>query len=100
MSILDNIKRKASAKALGVSDKEMAQMEDMQKTMTAFQYRHEEGGIVVKLSGDGKVQWLEVNGEDREDIKSVINKAHDKMQKELAKKMMESGGLGGLLGRR
>lgn len=99
--MLNKLKRKVSAKAMGISDQQMAEMETMQRQISQMQYRHEENGIVVKMTGDMKVEYLEINGEAREDIKKVINKAHEKMQHELTRKMMEmGGGLGGLLGGR
>lgn len=98
--MLNAIKRKASAKMLGISDKQMIEMEAMQKEISAIEYRHEEDGIVVKMSGDMKIVFLEINGESREDVKKVINKTHDKLQQELARKMMSmGGGLGGMLGK-
>ncbi len=60
----------------------------------------EEKGIKVKVSGDQKVLYVKVDGEEREDIADVINKATKKVQKKAAKKMMEmGGGLSGLLGK-
>lgn len=60
----------------------------------------EEKGIKVKVSGDQKVLYVKVDGEEREDMADVINKATKKVQKKAAKKMMEmGGGLSGLLGK-
>lgn len=96
--MFDTLKRKVAAKTMGVSDARMAEMQEMQRKIAEIQYKHEEDGIMVKLSGDSKIQYLEINGERRDDIKKVLNKAHDKMQHEVSKKMMnDAGGLSGLL---
>jgi len=96
--MLDTLKRKVTAKAMGISDKKMAEVQAIQRQIAEMQYRHEENGIVVKMSGDMKVQYLEINGEARDDIRKAINKTCDKMQHELNRKMMESGSLGDILG--
>ena len=98
--MFNSVKRKASAKMLGISDKQMVEMEQMQREISAIEYRHEEDGVVVKMSGDMKVQFIQIDGETREVVKKAINKAHDKLQQVLARKMMSmGGGLGGLLGK-
>ena len=77
------VKRKAASKALGISEKEITQME-----------------IVVKVTGDMKIAYLEIDGESKEELVKVINKAFEKSQKEIQKKMMgQMGGMGGLLGK-
>lgn len=87
-------------KQLGELNKLRKQAKDLQKELEKITESASEGGVDVKVSGDQKVLYLSVDGEDREDIVEAINKAMKKVQKKAAKKMMEmGGGLGGLLGR-
>ena len=100
--MLGKLKRKAAARSMGVSEKQIADLESMQREVALMEFKHEEGDVTVKVSGDMKIQYLSVDGESRDDIKKAINKAFEKSQKEMAKKMMGSmggGGLSGLLGR-
>ena len=57
----------------------------------------EDGGIVIKVSGDQKVKYLSINGEENKLLVEVINKAMKKSQETAAKKMQEMGGLEGLM---
>ncbi|KKT67524.1 MAG: hypothetical protein UW61_C0007G0001, partial [Candidatus Curtissbacteria bacterium GW2011_GWC1_44_33] len=60
----------------------------------------ERNGMKVVVTGDQKVAYIEINGEERKDLVELINSAMKKVQKEAAKKMMEmGGGLSGLLGK-
>lgn len=96
--MINKIKRKAAAKAMGISDKQMAELESMQKQIQQISARHEEGNVVVKVTGDMKIDYIEIDGEAREDIKKAANKAFEKVQKETQKKMMGAmGGMGGLM---
>lgn len=71
----------------------------LQKQLDQIIESYEAGGIKVKVTGSQKIDYIEVNGEPRDDIKNAVNEAMKKVQKEAAKKMMEmGGGLGGLLG--
>ncbi|GEM_PF-4241145 len=98
--MLGKVKRKAASKALGISEKEIAQMEILQKELAAMQFRHEDKNIVVKVTGDMKIAYLEIDGEPKSELVKVINKAFEKSQKEIQKKMMgQMGGMGGLLGK-
>jgi len=57
------------------------------------------GGLKVKVNGLHEVVYIEIDGEDREDLVRLINKANKKVTLKAAKKMMEmGGGLSGLLG--
>jgi DNA-binding protein YbaB len=88
--MFDKIKAKAAAKAMGISDKQMAEMQALQKQIEEIEIRHEDNGIVVKVSGDMKIKYIEINGEHKEDIEKVINKALNKVQKEVSMKMAGS----------
>ncbi len=75
------------------------QAKTLQKQLEQIVETHEEGDVKVKVSGDQKLQYLAIDGQERDDVVKAINKAMKKVQKEAAKKMMETGGgLSGLLG--
>lgn len=75
------------------------QAKTLQKELEKEEEVYESHGIKVKVNGAQQIVYLEVDGEDRDDIVDVINKAMKNVQKKAAKKMMEmGGGLGGLLG--
>lgn len=75
------------------------QAKQLQKQLEEIELTEERGDIRVRVNGAQQVVYLEVNGEQRDDIVDVINKATKKVQKQAAKKMMEmGGGLSGLLG--
>ena len=84
---------------LGELNKLRKQAKELQKELELITEKVEERDIEVKVSGDQKVVYLKVDGQEREDIVEVINKAMKNVQKKAAKKMMEmGGGLSGLLG--
>ena len=73
---------------------------ELQKELDQIIETYEKGGVKVKVTGSQKVDYVEVGGEERADIKDAINEAMKKVQKEAAKKMLEKGGgLSGLLGK-
>ncbi|MCH7640722.1 YbaB/EbfC family nucleoid-associated protein [Patescibacteria group bacterium] len=84
------LKRKATAKAMGMSDKQVSEMESMQRQMADINLRYEKDGIVVKVTGDMKIDYLEIDGSEREDIKKAVNKAFKKVQLKMAQKMAGS----------
>lgn len=76
-----------------------SQAQKLQKELELITETVEKGDIVVSVSGDQKVRYIKINGEDRRDLTDAINEAMKKVQKESAKKMMDmGGGLSGLLG--
>lgn len=93
--MLDKIKQAREAKKLG---------DQMAKAMAAEKIEIEEGEIKIIVSGaqvtqNQKVEELEVDGEERNDLKDVLNKAFKESQTKTTQKMLEmSGGLKGLLG--
>lgn len=85
-------------KQLNELRKMRSQAQTLQKSLSGQSVGIEERGIKVVVSLDQKIQYLTVDGEERKDLKEVINDGLSKAQKEAAKKMMEmGGGLSGLL---
>lgn len=75
------------------------QAKQIQAELEKIEHTEERGDIRIKVNGSGKVTYLEIDGDRREDLENVINKAMETVQKESAKKMMDmGGGLSGLLG--
>ncbi|MCX7928351.1 MAG: YbaB/EbfC family nucleoid-associated protein [Patescibacteria group bacterium] len=75
------------------------QAQQLQKQLEQVEHTEEKNGILVKVDGTQKIKYLEINGEERNDLVIVINNAMKEVQKKSAKKMMEAGGgLSGLLG--
>lgn len=75
------------------------QAKKLQEEMEQITHMEEDGDIKVVVNGTQNLISLEVEGENKEEIVRVINRAMKEVQKKAAKKMMEQGGgLGGLLG--
>jgi len=75
------------------------QAKQLQDELQKIEHVEEDGDIKVKVDGTQSIIYLQIDGEEREDIVRVINKAMKEVQKKSAKKMMEmGGGLSGLLG--
>ncbi|MDP3994726.1 MAG: YbaB/EbfC family nucleoid-associated protein [bacterium] len=86
-------------KQLGDLAKMRQQAQALQKELEKITETVEKGDITVSVSGDQKVRYIKIDGEERRDITDALNDAMKKVQKEAAKKMMEmGGGLSGLLG--
>lgn len=86
-------------KQLGQLNKMRQEAKKLQSELEKIEETEEKGGIRVKVTGDQKLTYLEIDGEERSDIVDVINSAMKNVQKKAAKKMMEmGGGLSGLLG--
>ncbi len=75
----------------------VAQAFKLKKALESEITEIEEGGILIKVSGDQKVKYLSVNGEENKMLVEVINKAMKKSQEGAAKRMQEMGGLEGLM---
>jgi DNA-binding protein YbaB len=72
----------------------------LQKELEKIRLSREKGGVKVVVSGDQKINYLEIDGEEKRELMELINDAMKDVQKEAAKKMLEmGGGLSGLLGR-
>lgn len=82
--------------------KQLKQMRDqalaIQRELSQEKVEVEEDGVKVVITGDQKIETLEVDGEQDRRILNVINKAIKKSQEIAAKKLAQmSGGLSGLL---
>ncbi len=64
----------------------------LQKELELIEHVEESGGMKVKVNGAQNVVYIEINGEDRDDLVDLINKAMKNVQKKSAKKMLEMGG--------
>lgn len=72
----------------------------LQKELEKIKESVEKNGMKVVVTGDQKISYIEIDGEERRELVELINEAMKKVQKEAAKKMMEmGGGLSGLLGK-
>ena len=75
------------------------QAKKLQDELSEIKHTQEEGDMKVTVDGTQNIIRLEMDGEEKEQLVKLINKAMKEVQKKSAKKMMESGGgLGGLLG--
>lgn len=93
---------------MGVGDKfqqlkELKKMRDqamaIQKELAGEKVEMEEDGIRIVISGDQKIQTIEIEGEEKDKLRDVLNKAIKKSQEIAAQKLQQmGGGLGGLLG--
>ena len=70
---------------------------EMQKKLKQITYTLKKGKWTIKVTGDQKIEYIEMDGEPQPELVKAINEALDKVQKDSAKKMMEEGGLQGLL---
>lgn len=75
------------------------QAKTLQGELAQIKESLEKKGYKVVVTGDQKIEYLEINGESQPDLVDVINDAMKAVQKKAAKKMLEmGGGLSGLLG--
>jgi len=70
----------------------------LQKQLAEVTETVEKGNVKVKVSGDQKIVYAEIDGERNENLEKAINEAFKGVQKKAAQKMYEEGGLGALLG--
>lgn len=86
-------------KQLGELKKMRDQAMEMQKALAQEKIEVEEQGIKIVMTGDQRVETIELDGETHHRLIDVLNKAIKKSQEVAARKLQEmSGGLGGLLG--
>jgi DNA-binding protein YbaB len=86
-------------KQLGQLNKLRQQAKQLQDELEQIVETYEKGNMRIKINGAQKIEYLEIDGEEREDLLRFINDSMKDVQKKAAKKMMEmGGGLGGLLG--
>lgn len=71
----------------------------IQRELALEQLEINENGIRVVITGDQKIQSIEIDGNTNNHLVEVVNKAVKKSQEIAAKKLQQmSGGLSGLLG--
>jgi DNA-binding protein YbaB len=72
----------------------------IQRELAAEKVEINEGDIKIVISGDQKIQELEIKGETQTRLIDVLNKAIKRSQEVAARKVQSmSGGLSGLLGK-
>lgn len=71
----------------------------IERELEQIEVFEEKNDIKVSVSGNMKILSIEIDGEDRDDVADVLNKAMKGAQKKAAMKMQQlGGGLKGLLG--
>ena len=71
----------------------------IQRELAAEKVEIDEGDIKIVISGDQKIQSLEIKGEPQGQLTEALNKAIKRSQEVAARKVQGmSGGLSGLLG--
>lgn len=75
----------------------MAQAFKLKKALESEITEIEENGILIRVSGDQKVKYLSINGDENRMLIEIINKAMKKSQETAAKRMQDMGGFEGLL---
>lgn len=85
-------------KQLGQLKKMRDQAMAIQRQLAEETVEVEENGIKVVMTGDQKIQRIEIEGNSQERLVEVLNKAIKKSQEVAARKLQEMGGLGGLGG--
>lgn len=85
-------------KQLGQLKKMRDQAKAIQKQLAQEVIEVNENGVRVIISGDQKIQSLDVDGLQNQRVVEIINKAIKKSQEMAARKLQEmSGGLTGML---
>jgi DNA-binding protein YbaB len=72
---------------------------DMQKQLEAIFATYEKNGVRVVVRGDRRVEKIEIDGEERKDLKDFINEAFKEVNKKVEKQMrgqLQDLGLPGL----
>lgn len=75
-----------------------SQAKELQKKLAEVTETVEIGNVKVKVTADQKVVYISESGEAKEEIARAVNEAFKKVQKKAAQKMLQEGGLSGLLG--
>ncbi|HLD50834.1 hypothetical protein A3K34_03175 [candidate division WWE3 bacterium RIFOXYC1_FULL_40_10] len=60
---------------------------EIQKDLEQIFYTIEKGGIRIVVRGDRKVERFEIDGEDRKDLKDLLNNAFKEVNKKVEKQM-------------
>lgn len=71
----------------------------IQKALAAEEIIVDKNGVHIVITGDQKIQSMEINGKSDSDVREAVNEAIKKSQEVAARKLAQmGGGLGGLLG--
>ena len=85
-------------KQLGELNKMRSQAKELQRELAEIKETYEKGDYKIGVTGDQKITFIQIDGEDQVKLVKAINEAMKSIQKKAAKKMMEmGGGLSGLL---
>ncbi len=79
MAVFDNLKQAKKLMELRSEQKKLAQLET----------EYEENGIKVAISGDQKIKFLSIQGQENRQLVDVLNKALKKSQKMAAKEAQD-----------
>ena len=83
---------------LGQLNKMRQQAKVLQDELSQIKESYESGPYKVVVTGEQKLDYLEIDGQEQKKLLEAINQAMKNVQKRSAKKMMEmGGGLSGLL---
>lgn len=75
------------------------QAKALQNALSQISVNVEKNGYKIVMTGDQKVQFIEVDGEENKKLAEVINEALKQSQQVAAKKLQEmGGGLSGMFG--
>jgi len=84
---------------LGELKKMRDQAMQIQKALSQERVEVDEDGIKIVMTGDQKVESVEIDGQENDRLRDVLNKAIKRSQEIAARKLQEmGGGLSGLLG--
>lgn len=71
----------------------------IQKALASEEIIVDKNGVHIVITGDQKIQSMEINGKTDSDVREAVNEAIKKSQEVAARKLASmGGGLGGLLG--
>ncbi len=65
---------------------------DIQKQLEKIFHQEESGDSLVLLRGDKKIEKIVIDGEDRKDIKDLLNSGLKHLDKKAEKKMRDQAG--------
>jgi len=86
-------------KQLGNLNKMRQQAKALQDELAKIKESYSKGKYKIVVTGEQKVDYIEIDGEEQKELVKAINEAMKSVQKKSAKKMLEmGGGLSGLLG--
>ena len=84
---------------LGELNKMRQQAKVLQDELSKIKESYSKGAYKVVVTGEQKIDYIEIEGVEQKELIKVINDAMKNVQKKAARKMMEmGGGLSGLLG--